>query len=259
MNTTFRLLAIGALAITTIAGCTGDSVQPTAAGSAYTPDDVVGPRQRPIQEFVAAQGMWCADNGTGECMLYAKPVANHIAFFEPQKGKLMMVDYAGTTNAFLRDKAGRDFGTRTTGEITEEPTSDGRWKVTVHVQTFGALAYVLNGQDMMNSPVFVGSRPVDLMNPDMKGNAATGDLDMIVTYLSPAPGMAIPDLIQLVRMPQQGQQLLQTQFTFKGKGINMMSGQPMSFAISQNGPILPAMPGYETTTPPTANATLSMY
>ena len=261
MKTTRGLLAIGALALTAITGCTGDSVQPTAAGSAYTPDDVVDVRQRPINDFVIAQGTYCADNGAGECTLYAKPVANHIAFYEPNKRKLMLVDYAATTNGYLRDKAGRDFGTTYDGEIREEPMGDGRYRVTVHLKTHQALAYVLNGEDMASSPLFIGSRPADLtqMTPEAKMQAATGELDMTLTYVNQAPGLPVPDLIQLMRAPQPGQQLLESQFTFKGSGINRLSGQPTTFAITQNGPIMSMMPGHETSAPPVANASLAMY
>jgi len=260
MKTTFGLLAIGAIALATMAGCTGDSVQPTAAGSAYTPDDVVGPQvlMRPINEFVSSQGTYCIDNGSGECQLYAKPVANHIAFFEPNKRKIMMVDYAGTTNAFLRDKAGRDFGTTFSGDIREERMDDGRARVTVHLLSSQAIAYVLNGDDLMNSPTFIGTRPIDMMNPETKGEA-TGNVDMTITYINMGPGMPIPDLLQLMRAPQPGQQLLDAQFAFKGTGMNRVSGQTTSFVITQNGPIMPAMPGHDMTTPPTANASLQMY
>jgi hypothetical protein len=261
MKTTLRLLALGALALTAITGCTGDSVQPTAAGSAYTPDDVVNVGQRPIADFIAGQGTWCMDNGSGECMLYAKPVANHIGFYDIDKRKLMMIDYATTTNSYLRDKAGRDFGTTFDGEIREEPTGDGRYRVTVHLRTQNALAYVLNGEDIMASPLFIGARPIDLMEmtPEAKAQVATGNLDMMITYINVAAGLPVPDLMQLVRAPQPGQQLLESQFTFKGTGINRITGQPTTFAITQNGPIMPSIPGQDPSTLPTAPASISFY
>src|SRR5687768_8770527 len=119
MKTNLKLVALGALAVTVMAGCTGDSVQPTAAGSAYNEEDVVKlpPSGQPpteeqpsghvmhraIGEFISTQGTFCMDDGSGQCMIYAQPVQNHIAFYDAQKNKTIMVDYAGTTNAFMRD------------------------------------------------------------------------------------------------------------------------------------------------------------
>jgi hypothetical protein len=80
-----------------------------------------------------------------------------------------------------------------------------------------------------------------------------------VSYINQAPGMPIPDLIQLARFPQPGQQLLEMQLTYKGSGINAF-GKPMNFVIEQQGPIMPALPGADfRMSPPAANATITVY
>lgn len=261
MKTTLKLLALSTLAVTAMAGCTGDSVQPTAAGSAYSEEDVVRHPTpgmvRPVGEFLASQGSYCMPDGQGGCITYAMPVQNHIAFYDEAKRKTIMVDYAGTTNMFMREKAGMDYRTTFSGDMREEPMPDGRSRVTVHYTGENALVYIVNGTDIANGPLFLGTRPNELMNPEKKGT--TGYMELTVSYINQAPGMPVPDLMQLVRFPQPGQQLLETRFAFKGSGVNF-SGQPTNFMIEQQGPVMPSMPGMDfRVSPPTAHATMTMY
>lgn len=261
MKTTLKLLALSTLALTAMAGCTGDSVQPTAAGSAYNEEDVVknpgAVMVRPVGDFLASQGTHCMPDGQGGCITYVNPVMNHIAFYDEGMRKTIMVDYAGTTSMFMRDKAGMDYRTSFAGDVREERMPDGRSRVTVHYSGENALVYVLDGNDVMNSPVFLGARPMDMMRPDIKGT--TGRMEFTVSYINQAPGLRVPDLMQLVRFPRPGQQLLETQFTFKGSGVSV-DGKPVDFVIEQQGPVMPAMPGMDMRmSPPTAHARMTMY
>lgn len=262
MKTTLKLVTLGALAAMGIAGCTGDSVQPTAAGSANivgtNGDPYSQPAQmRPIEAFTSGQGTWCADYGSGECMLYAKPVQNHLALYEEKNNRTIMVDYAGLTNMYLRQNGGTDYGTIVNGVIREEPMPDGRSRVTVHLNAERALVYMVNGTDVMSSPVWMGVRPIDLLNPANQGVLAS--VEMTVNYINSAPGLPIPDLMQLVRAPQPGQMLQETRIVVRGNGTTM-SGKPVNFQVEQNGPIMPSIPGTDMRyAPPAGQATMTFY
>src|SRR5438105_15461101 len=92
--------------------------------------------QRPIGDFVNAQGTFCIDDGSGGCLIFVPPVANFIGWdtlqeVPPQQGNVQpvrcaSVDYAGLANAKFEELSGISFGTTTSGTVTEHPLADGR-------------------------------------------------------------------------------------------------------------------------------------
>ena len=91
--------------------------------------------QRPISDFVQAQGTFCFPNGSGGCLLFVPPVPNFVGWGD-QAGNLgASVDYAGLANACF----GNAFGTTTSGVITERALANGRAEDTVLLFTQNAL------------------------------------------------------------------------------------------------------------------------
>src|SRR5262245_7980920 len=85
--------------------------------------------QRPVDDFVKAQGTFCIDDGSGGCVVFIPPVANFLGWdtlqeVPPQKGNVQparcaSVDYAGLADAKIKEVSGGtiSFGTTTTGTV----------------------------------------------------------------------------------------------------------------------------------------------
>jgi hypothetical protein len=184
--------------------------------------------QRPIEQFVSAQGTFCFPDGSGGCVTFVPPVANFIGSSNntqdtprqrSAKRKLCAsVDYAG-----LADNKGVSFGTTMDGTVTERKLSDGRAEVTVRLHTKNALTWVIEGRvkendcDFAEGPLLFGHRLNDVLPPFNK-DAALGDSFLQVVFINPMPGHPLPDLIQLFGFPEEGQQLRSFSFYASADG-----------------------------------------
>jgi hypothetical protein len=237
---------------------------PQAPGSPGNPPPPPGPtQQRPLYEFLKAQGTYCVDDGMGGCQLYAAPVANYLAWFDQATGSTIGIDYAGIANAWMMQNMGRSNGTQIDGSITEQPLADGTVQVTVDLKADNAMAFVLRGPDL-NGAVTYGARPQDLGDPRMA--PALGSAHVFITFINTAPGAPLPDLVQLIRKPQAGQKLISIRVQYAGNGqtgpgYEFGPGQPATMTLaydSSQQPMMPANPAAPGSTPPTGYANMSL-
>jgi hypothetical protein len=216
-----KLLVVSVLLLLTIA-VAGEGVVVAAAG------------QRPIEDFVNAQGTYCIDDGGGGCYLFVPPVANFIGWTDSAREIAASVDYAGLANAW----AGYAFDTETTGTVTERPLPDGRAEVHVRLHTTNALSWVVDGFDF-NGPLLFGHRA-----PDVQAGAepALGESFLHVRFINTAPGAPLPDLIQLFVAPEEGQELEFISFYARANGP-LADGTPGRLQVVQTGLLMTGFQG----------------
>ena len=176
--------------------------------------------QRPIEDFVSAQGTFCFPDGSGGCVLFVPPIGNFIGWdtlqeVPPQQGNVQpvrcaSVDYAGLANAKVEELSGGtiSFGTTTSGTIMEHPLADGRAQVTVRLHTKNALTWVVSGGDndacdYATDPLLFGHRVPDVL---AGADAALGESFLQVKFINTAPRAPLPDLEQLIFAPELGQE-----------------------------------------------------
>ena len=189
--------------------------------------------QRPIEEFVDAQGTYCIDLGGGECLLIIEPLPNFMGWFSYSPDRAASVDYAGLVD----DYWGGPFGTTTQGTVTERPLPDGRAEVNVRLHTANALTWVADGGNFNNALLF-GQRYTD--EPDDWAGAALGESLLQVKFINTAPGAPLPDLVELFFFPQEGQEVLFVSFKARADGTlreeyGVPDGTPGRVQVNQTG------------------------
>jgi hypothetical protein len=195
--------------------------------------------QRPIADFVQAQGTFCFPNGSGGCLLFVPPVPNFVGWGD-QAGNLgASVDYAGLANACF----GNAFGTTMSGVITERSLSNGRAEDTVLLFTKNALTWVVGPFnriiDFVKGPVVFGARwdtnsPVCTLNG---ASPALGNSFLHIKFTNTAPGAPLPDLIQLLFSPASGQGLIEYTFQANATGP-LANGAPGMVTVAQTANIV---------------------
>lgn len=183
--------------------------------------------QRPIEEFVAAQGTFCFPDGMGGCYLFVPPVENYLGWIDPADIACASYDYAGLADEWITDASGGtiSFGTTTRGSVTELPLPDGRAEVHVRLHTKNALTFAISDcADFGTSPLAFGHRATDVL---AGADAALGDGFLHVVFIGTAPGAPLPDLIQLALSPEPGQELVMLSTNFGATGtLRAASGYP---------------------------------
>ena len=199
---------------------------------------------RPIEDFVARQGTFCLDvnfsgtyvneivdgNFVGNCptgeppLLFVPPVANFIGSSDPDKGRLASVDYAGLADHW----AGGAFGTAINGTIIERPLADGRALVEVLLRTNNALTWVVDDPGLatgdFTGPLLFGHRAPEVV---AGAEPALGRSHTQLKFINTAPGADLPDLIQLLIFPEDGQELLSLKSNNQAKGpLTALFGVP---------------------------------
>jgi hypothetical protein len=175
--------------------------------------------QRPIEDFVDAQGTFCIDDGMGGCFLFVPPIENFLGQSDPSSSLLSSVDYAGLADKWIGGAAPNgcemSFGTTFSGGVTERALVDGRAAVHVVLHTQNALAWV-TAEDF-NNPLLFGARAPDVCNG---AEPSLGRITMIVDFVNTEPGAPLPDLLQLLIAPldgQEGPSFLATRASAKGE------------------------------------------
>lgn len=197
--------------------------------------------QRPIQDFLATQGTFCFPDGSGGCLLFVPPDPNFLGWTNDLDSDVIRfagVDYAGLADAYPTGKKPVIDGT-----VTERPLKDGRTEVTVLLHTKNANVWVIEldltgdvlAQIASKSTLF-GHRPADVLGG--KGQALA-DTFLHVVFINTA-GAPLPDLIQLINFPAQGQELKFVAFGTHAKGpltaeFGVPEGTPGRCTITQTG------------------------
>ncbi len=167
-------------------------------------------QQRPIEDFVTAQGTFCLSFETCDadppCFLFVPPVENFVGLNDPVSLLAASVDYAGLADAWITapPQNGVSFGTEFSGKITERSLNDGTGRVEVHVRlrTTNALSWAIEctpgpNCDFMSAPTILGNRAPDIHNDGAE--IALGDSFLRLKFVSHLGfGAPMPDLIQIL-------------------------------------------------------------
>jgi hypothetical protein len=159
-----------------------------------TPVQAVRAEQRPLSDFIDAQG-------TTMCFTPPAPAQlGATSDFDKSPIRFALVDYTGLTGKFLLDNYGISLGTTVSGTVLERPLADGRALVTVNLHTSNALGWAINldpsgSVSQFNSnPLLFGFRAQDLI-ADPTLTPALGDVHFRVVFTIPSPGAPLPDLV----------------------------------------------------------------
>jgi hypothetical protein len=192
---------------------------------------------RPISEFVAAQGTYCIDDGSGGCFLFVPPIKNLIGWASPGSNRFALIDYTGVAAQWLKDGYDKDLGTVTSGTVLERPLPDGRAQVSVLLHTSNALAWAIDGFDFAGGPLIFGHRA-----PDVAAGAEPGLADCLlqVEFKNTAPGAPLPDILQLFFAPEPGQEVRVLSFRATASGplrayFGVPEGTPGRLVVTQTG------------------------
>jgi hypothetical protein len=206
-----RLLAVvGLIGAAALMSCESHSPVETEANLKTQGSDVdlMQAVQRPIEEWLDAQGTFCFDDGMGGCILFVPPAENFLGWSDPAKDICSAFDYAGLANeAIVANTGGAvDLGTTTRGKVTERPLADGRAAVQVVLHTKNANTFGQSAcNDFNTDPLTFGSRPADVI---AGADAALGNGTLHLKFIISEPGAPLPDLLQLAFFPEEGQELL---------------------------------------------------
>jgi len=217
------------------------SLPPVQAGNAI---------QRPIEDFVEAQGTYCLDDGSAACFLFVPPIQNFLGWEDPVQERCASIDYAGLADRWLTE-SGDSVGTQFYGSITERPMADGRAEVLVNLQTKNALTWVAQGEltydedenetlicDSASAPLLFGHRAPDVLYGGEE--PALCDAYLLVKFINTVPGAPLPDLIQLSASPEEGQELTSIAMRCSTKGplredFGVEDGTPGRVVLTQTG------------------------
>lgn len=187
--------------------------------------------RRSIDEFVAAQGTYCIDDGEGGCFLFVPPVENFLGWFDP-RGLGISVDYAGLADDYLEG----DLGTSFEGTVTERPLRGGGCLVRVMLHTRDALTWVIPWDPEDENPfgdndLLFGARVTDIEDG---AEPALGDSLLILEYIAPECGLPLLDLIELAFFTPEGYELRSVKFIASADGL-LADGTPGRVHVTQVG------------------------
>lgn len=190
--------------------------------------------QRPIEDWIEQQGTFCIPDQMNGCVLFVPPVENFLGFSDPGSGRSASVDYAGLANDWIEAESGgsTSFGTTFSGSITERPLRDGRAEVNVRLRTDNALAWVVDGSDFANDPLLFGYRAPEVL---AGAEPALVSSHLTLRFFNTAPGALLPDLIQLLVSPEDGQALRFIGFEANGDGSLADDGGRGRLQVVQRG------------------------
>jgi len=163
--------------------------------------------ERSLDEFLAAQGTYCLDDGMGGCILFVPPLQNFFGWSQPATNRCAAVDYAGIANNWLKQQSGgtKNLGTRVEGKIMERQLGNGQAEVTVLLHTTSALAWAINQCNDFSGPDLIfGYRAPEVL---AGAPAALAEVFMKVVFLT-HPNVPLPDLLQIAFAPEPGQTFL---------------------------------------------------
>lgn len=236
----------------TTTGGTGTSTGGTSTGGTSTGGTTTGTTtQRPLSDFLSQQGTYCVPgNTTTGCMYYAPPVANFAVWYSPAHNMSLVVDYAGLMDAYLRSTTGNSPGTAFFGNVYETPLSDGTARINVNISFQRAMVYIVRGLDLANDPVSYGHSIQQILQG--QGQPAFGQGSLRLSFINPAPGQPLPDLVQLMK-EQSEKQMVTANFRFESTGEfynEFGQRQAARISVTSKGGMMAGYPGMEWSTAP---------
>lgn len=195
--------------------------------------------QRSVNEYVAAQGTFCLDDGMGGCVQFVPPLANFFGWGQPNINRCAAIDYAGIAGRWLMQQSGGalNLGTTTDGTVTERPLGNNQAEVTVLLHTRNALTWAIDQcADFSGPNLLFGHRAPEVL---AGAPAALGESFMKAVFLT-QPGLPLPDLLQIAFMPQPGQTLTFLSVSARADGplreaYGVLEGTPGRLTIVQTG------------------------
>ena len=183
--------------------------------------------ERSLDEFLAAQGTYCLDDGGGGCLLFVPPLQNFFGWSQPAINRCAAVDYAGIANNWLRSH-GRDLGTRIDGKVMERSLGNGQAEITALLHTSNALAWAIDQCADFSAPNLIfGARAPDVLAGTP---ASLGESFMKVVILT-RPGAPLPDLLQVAFAPEPGQAI-----TFMSTAVQSDGRLRAAFGVPEGTP-----------------------
>jgi hypothetical protein len=222
-------------------------------GTLTTPVQAFQAKQRPLSDFINAQGATSCFVPPAPDQLGASSAVNKTPV------RFALIDYTGLTAKFLQT-FGINLGTTVTGTVLERPLADGRALITVNLHTKNALTWATNfdpngSSDQFNTnPLLFGWRAQDLI-ADPARQPALADQHFRVVFTNTAPGAPLPDIVcinasqcpNVIAACPVGFELefLMSQATAKGElhaiaGLGP-EGTPGRLTLTQTGLIQPAI------------------
>ena len=192
---------------------------------------------RPIRDFLSNQGTYCLNEGAGGCDLFHPPVPNFLCWCDPGTDVMASVDYAAIADHWILDASSGQMscGTNCRGQIIEVPQPDGTARISLIVETKGALSWAEKG---MGGHVQFGAEAQEVV----KGREpAIGQTRLEVEFSLPSPGLPIPDLVQMLYAPLEGQVVHAIKFHSRAEG--MWHGKPAVLEVVQDGLSFNPSPG----------------
>ena len=171
--------------------------------------------QRPISDFVSAQGQFCLPGDAGVCLLFDPPVQNFVVWRDPS-GVCLSIDYAGVAKAWLEQASGGAISLPTTidGTISERSLDDGTTEIHVRLHTTGALTWA--GECFPGGNVYFGYRAADVL---AGAEPALGESVLDLVFINHAPGAPLPDLFEMMILPDATQELSSMTFRATASGV----------------------------------------
>jgi len=156
--------------------------------------------QRPISDFISAQGTYClgigpdgpvcdGDPNVG-CFLYIPPFPNYLDWTDPSSGNSVTFDYAGLFNSYL----GNPFGTTMSGSVNEVIQKDGSVIDYITLHTENAVTWASEGFSGTGTVLFGANEPQVAAG----ATPALGSSTLRLVLQGPAAGAPLPDLIALL-------------------------------------------------------------
>ena len=184
---------------------------------------------RPIRDFVVTQGTYCLGDGMGGCVLFHAPVQNFLCWCDAGTKVMASVDYAGVSDQWLQCESSGQMscGTHSRGQILEATQPDGTARLSVIVETKGAMFWAETGK---GGQATFGEHAPDVL---LGKEAVTGESRLELEFTLPAPGLPIPDLVQMLYAPLPGQEVHTVKFYARAEGL--LHGKPAILEVSQTG------------------------
>jgi hypothetical protein len=192
--------------------------------------------QRPISDFLSAQGVYCdthpADPGCanpepGEPLV---PALLGWTGPPPDYPYIAAIDYPGIMGKWVVQNGGPQLGTVITGSINERALPDGRANVQVTLHTKNALAWVDTSPQLTPRPIF-GQRATAVARG---AQASLADCNFSLAFTNNAPGAPLPDLLTLLFDFDPARQVHAVSIRCTGVG-ELASGGKAQLVVSQTG------------------------
>ena len=190
---------------------------------------------RPIEDFLERQATFCINEDVSggtyvdfpadeskDCNVFTSPpIANTLNPTRGDGSLQMFVDYFNIHGRWASEACDEDFGTTIEGTIAERELKDGRALVSVKLTIRKALFWVVVPTGDPDDPTLYGTVRAqdicddvsDLLVPSLAQITAT------FAFINTAPGDDLPDLIQIIFFPQEGQAITQFKIIANGKTV----------------------------------------